>query len=279
MAYQTVNPFNNEVLQSFADISDAQLDAKLAAASACFETWRHASYADRAKVVMRASVLLHEQAEAFAQIMTKEMGKRISEARGEVEFSAQILAYYAENAERFLAPVTLHPKAGEAHMESSPIGVIFGVEPWNFPYYQLARVAGPHLMAGNTLVIKHAGCVPRCAIAFERLFVDAGAPAWAVHQPADLARPVRCRHRRRPDQGRGADRQHRGRPQHRRPRRAQPEAVVHGARAAATPSSCSRTPTSTTPSNGRSGAGCTMTGRPAAPPSGSSSSRPSPTSS
>jgi succinate-semialdehyde dehydrogenase/glutarate-semialdehyde dehydrogenase len=71
----------------------------------------------------------------------------------------------------------LHPKLGEAHMESSPIGVVFGVQPWNFPYYQLARVAGPHLMAGNTLVIKHAGCVPQCAIAFEQLLVDAGAPA------------------------------------------------------------------------------------------------------
>jgi succinate-semialdehyde dehydrogenase/glutarate-semialdehyde dehydrogenase len=108
--------------------------------------------------------------------MTLEMGKRIGEARGEVEFSARILAYYARNAERFLAPVKLNPVHGEAHMESSPIGVIFCVEPWNFPYYQLARVAGPHLMAGNTLVVKHAGIVPQCAIAFEKLLIDAGAP-------------------------------------------------------------------------------------------------------
>ena len=176
MTYQTVNPFNNEAVQSFNDITDAELEAKLAAAAACFTTWKRTSYSHRAKIVARASVLLHDQSEKFAQIMTMEMGKRISEARGEVEFSSQILAYYAENAERFLAPVALHPTAGEAHMESSPIGVIFGVEPWNFPYYQLARVAGPHLMAGNTLVIKHAGCVPQCAIAFEQLFADAGAP-------------------------------------------------------------------------------------------------------
>ena len=108
--------------------------------------------------------------------MTLEMGKRIGEARGEVEFSSRILAYYAKNAERFLAPVKLHPTVGEAHMESSPIGVIFGVEPWNFPYYQLARIAGPHLMAGNTLVVKHAGIVPQCALAFEKLLLDAGAP-------------------------------------------------------------------------------------------------------
>jgi len=105
------------------------------------------------------------------------MGKRISEARGEVEFSSAILAYYAKNAERFLAPVQLHPTLGEAHIESSPIGVVFCVEPWNFPYYQLARVAGPHLMAGNVLVVKHAGCVPECAIAFEKLWIEAGAPA------------------------------------------------------------------------------------------------------
>ena len=177
MTYQSVNPFDNTLTQTFADISDQQLETKLAAAAACFAMWRGTSYADRAAIIARAAVLLHDQVDRFATIMTKEMGKRIAEARGEVEFSAQILAYYAENAERFLAPVELHPTAGEAHMESSPIGVIFGVEPWNFPYYQLARVAGPHLMAGNTLVIKHAGCVPQCAMAFETLFADAGAPA------------------------------------------------------------------------------------------------------
>ena len=109
--------------------------------------------------------------------MTLEMGKRISEARGEVEFSSNILAYYAKNAERFLAPVKLHPSLGEGHMESSPIGVVFCVEPWNFPYYQLARVAGPHLMAGNVVLVKHAGIVPQCAIAFEKLLIEAGAPA------------------------------------------------------------------------------------------------------
>ena len=187
MTYQTVNPFDNKLIKSFEEITDKQLEQKMVIATACFETWKHTSYAYRAKIIAKAAVLLHEQAEHFAQIMTLEMGKRISEARGEVEFSSQILAYYAENAERFLAPVNLHPTEGEAHMESSPIGVVFGVEPWNFPYYQLARVAGPHLMAGNTLVIKHAGCVPQCAIAFEKLFMDAGAPRWALHQPADFA--------------------------------------------------------------------------------------------
>jgi len=177
MTYQSVNPADGKLLMKFDDLTDEQLATKLTAAQACFQTWRHKTYAERAKIVTRASVLLRERADEFAHTMTLEMGKRIGEARGEVAFSADILAYYAKNAERFLAPVALDPAIGEAHMESSPIGVIFGVEPWNFPYYQLARVAGPHLMAGNTLLVKHAGCVPQCAIAFEKLWIDAGAPA------------------------------------------------------------------------------------------------------
>jgi succinate-semialdehyde dehydrogenase/glutarate-semialdehyde dehydrogenase len=176
MTYQSLNPFDGELIKSFEVLGEPQLETKIAAAQTCFETWRHRSYAERAVIIAKAGEILHSRAGEFAHIMTLEMGKRISEARGEVEFSARILAYYAKNAERFLAPVKLNPVNGEAHMESSPIGVIFCVEPWNFPYYQLARVAGPHLMAGNTLVVKHAGIVPQCAIAFEKLLIDAGAP-------------------------------------------------------------------------------------------------------
>lgn len=177
MAYQSVNPFNGELLESFDEISDSQLESKIAKAAACFGTWRGKSYAERAVIVAKASVLMHERVDELARVMTLEMGKRIGEAKGEVQFSSDILAYYAQNAERFLANVELHPRQGEGHMESSPLGVILCVEPWNFPYYQLARVAGPHLMAGNVLLVKHAGCVPRCAIAFEELWLDAGAPA------------------------------------------------------------------------------------------------------
>jgi succinate-semialdehyde dehydrogenase/glutarate-semialdehyde dehydrogenase len=176
MTYSSVNPFDNKLVKSFDEITDKQLEEKIATATECFATWKHTSYADRAKIVNKAAKLLHDQADHFAHIMTLEMGKRISEAKGEVEFSSEILTYYAKNAERFLADVPLHPSHGVGHMESSPIGVVFCVEPWNFPYYQLARVAGPHLMAGNTVVVKHAGCVPQCAIAFEKLWLDAGAP-------------------------------------------------------------------------------------------------------
>jgi succinate-semialdehyde dehydrogenase/glutarate-semialdehyde dehydrogenase len=176
MAYTSVNPFDGKLLKSFDQLTDKQLQDKLAAAENCYKTWKQTSFAERAELMEKVARLLSERVQAFAYTMTLEMGKRIDEARGEVKFSADILAYYAKNAERFLAPHKLNPSIGDAHMESSPIGVIFGVEPWNFPYYQLARVAGPHLMAGNVLVIKHAGCVPQCAIAFEQLFIDAGAP-------------------------------------------------------------------------------------------------------
>jgi succinate-semialdehyde dehydrogenase/glutarate-semialdehyde dehydrogenase len=177
MAYTSVNPYNNKLLKQFDELTDHQLEGKIAAAEACFETWKKTSYAERAKIISKASKLMAADIDKFAKLSTLEMGKLIVESRGEVKFSSDILEYYAKNAERFLAPVKLHPSKGEAYMESSPIGVIFAVEPWNFPYYQLARVAGPHLMAGNTLLIKHAGCVPQCAIAFEKLLTDAGAPA------------------------------------------------------------------------------------------------------
>ena len=176
MTYQSVNPATGKLLKKFKELTDKELETKLGTAATCYETWRHKSYAERAVIVAKASAILHAKADEFAHTMTLEMGKRIDEARGEVEFSSNILAYYAKNAQRFLAPVKLHPTLGEGHMESSPIGLVFCVEPWNFPYYQLARVAGPHLMAGNVVLVKHAGIVPQCAIAFEKLLIEAGAP-------------------------------------------------------------------------------------------------------
>ena len=177
MSYQSTNPYDGKTVKTFDEMTNPQLETAIATAATTYETWRHKTYAERAVIVAKAAALMHERADEFARLVTLEMGKRIDEARGEVEFSSQILAYYAKNAERFLAPVKLNPAIGQAHMESSPIGVIFAVEPWNFPYYQLARVAGPHLMAGNVLLVKHASCVPQCAIAFEKLWIDAGAPA------------------------------------------------------------------------------------------------------
>ena len=182
--YKTVNPNTGALIESFPTISDEQLELIIAKADRCFATWKTVTFAHRATVLTKAAALLRARVGELAALATLEMGKRIGEARGEVEYSADILDYYAKNAETFLQPVLLVPRAGEAHMESSPLGVLYCVEPWNFPYYQLARVAGPHLMAGNTLVVKHAGNVPQCAIAFERLFLDAGAPAGAYNNAA-----------------------------------------------------------------------------------------------
>jgi succinate-semialdehyde dehydrogenase / glutarate-semialdehyde dehydrogenase len=176
MAYKSINPFTGEITKSFDDISDKQLEVALSNAQACFEKWRHFSYQEREVILTKVAILMWENAQKLAELMTLEMGKRIQEARGEVEYSANILDYYAEHAATFLKPVELKPSFGSAYMESNPLGVIFCVEPWNFPFYQLARVAGPHLMAGNTILVKHAGNVPQCALAFEALWAEAGAP-------------------------------------------------------------------------------------------------------
>ncbi len=176
-AYQSVNPYDGKILKTFEELTDPQLEAAIETASACFKTWRHASFAARAAVVSKAAAIMRARLEEFARPVTLEMGKLIEQARGEVTLSADIIDYYATNAERFLAPQDLKPGSGEAEIESSPFGVLFGVQPWNFPYYQLARFAAPNVMAGNVVMVKHAGCVPQCAIAFERLWLDAGAPA------------------------------------------------------------------------------------------------------
>lgn len=180
MAYQSTNPYDGKVVKTFDEITDAQLDAKLATAQDCFEqVWRHTSFAERKAVLSRAAAILRERTQEFAELITIEMGKLIGQSQGEVKVSADILDYYAEHAEAFLAPEKLRAGKGEAVVESSPIGVVFGVEPWNYPYYQVARFAAPNLMAGNVVMVKHASNVPQSALAFERLLEEAGAPAGA----------------------------------------------------------------------------------------------------
>src|ERR1700722_10051655 len=179
MAYQSVNPYDGKILKTFEELTDKQLEMALETAATCFETWRHTTFAERAAVVAKAAAIMRARIDEFAKPVTLEMGKLIAEARGEVALSADILDYYAWNAENFLAPQILKPSSGEAVIESTPFGVLFGVQPWNFPYYQLARFAAPNLMAGNVVMVKHAGCVPQCAIAFEKLWLEAGAPVGA----------------------------------------------------------------------------------------------------
>ena len=178
-AYQSINPYNGTTLKTFEELTDKQLDAAIETAATCFETWRHTTFADRAAVVAKAAALLRTYVDGFARLVTLEMGKLIEQARGEVMLSADILDYYAKNAETFLRPERLTPSSGEAEIVSEPLGVLLGVQPWNFPYYQLARFAAPNLMARNVVMVKHAGCVPQCAVAFEKLWRDAGAPVGA----------------------------------------------------------------------------------------------------
>ncbi len=177
MSYQSVNPYNGKVLRTFDGLTDAELDSALDSAATRFESWRHTTFTERAVVVAKAANILRAHLDEFARTVTLEVGKRINESRDEVRLSADILDYYVKNAEAFLAPQHLNPSSGTAVVESCPLGIIFGVQPWNFPYYQLARFAAPNIMAGNVVMVKHAGSVPQCAIAFDKLWREAGAPA------------------------------------------------------------------------------------------------------
>jgi succinate-semialdehyde dehydrogenase/glutarate-semialdehyde dehydrogenase len=177
MSYQTINPFTEILVKTFPEQTDEQLKTTIGKAHDTFSNdWSKRSLADRKKVLKNAVKLFRERREELAQYITLEMGKLLTESRGEVDLSADILEYYADNAEAFLAPEQLKVSGGEAVVENAPLGVLFCIEPWNFPYYQLARVAGPNLMVGNTLIVKHAPNVPQCALAFEKLFLDGGAP-------------------------------------------------------------------------------------------------------
>jgi len=180
MEYQTINPSTEELVKTFPEHTDTQLQEIIARAEAVYESdWSLRTLDERKAVVKKAAAILREKLDEFAKPITLEMGKLFREAQAEVMLSADILDYYADNAGTFLAPRKLHVAEGEALVESEPLGVLFCVEPWNFPYYQLARVAGPDLMAGNVLIVKHAPNVPQCALAFEKLLLDAGAPEGA----------------------------------------------------------------------------------------------------
>ena len=133
MAYQSVNPYDGRILKTFEEFTDNQLETALENATACFETWRHATFATRAVVAAKAAAILRVRVDEFARPVTLEMGKLIEEARGEVLLSADIIDYYAKNAEQFLAPQHLYPSSGEAVVNSTPFGVLFGVSPGTFP--------------------------------------------------------------------------------------------------------------------------------------------------
>jgi succinate-semialdehyde dehydrogenase/glutarate-semialdehyde dehydrogenase len=177
MGYESVNPYTGERMASFPEHTDAQMEEALSRAHARFRSF--GTIAGRTAVLKRAAALMVERSEQLARIATAEMGKRIVESRAEAKISANILDYYAENSARFLEKRPLESPVCEAWVEFEPIGVVIGIEPWNFPYYQLARFVGPNYAAGNTILMKHAPGVPQCALAFEKIMSDAGAPDGA----------------------------------------------------------------------------------------------------
>ena len=156
MAYRSVNPATGEVLKTFTEHTDEQMWSALAKSDKAFRTWAARPFSERSKIIARSAQILLEQKKELARLATLEMGKRIAESRGAVELSASIMQYFANKAEVFLAPKKLDSAMGDAHLEYSPLGVLLSIQSWNYPYYQLARFAGPHLMSGNVMLFKHA---------------------------------------------------------------------------------------------------------------------------
>jgi succinate-semialdehyde dehydrogenase / glutarate-semialdehyde dehydrogenase len=177
MSYRSINPFTEEVVAEYPDTTPAELERILASSHEAFRSvWSRATYRDRGTALSAAADLMEQRRDELARLATTEMGKRYPELLWEIDLCVDILRYYAVESERILASRALEVADGSARVDAYPLGVIFCIEPWNFPFYQLIRVAAPLLMAGNTVVMKHSSIVPGCALAIEKLFTDAGAP-------------------------------------------------------------------------------------------------------
>jgi succinate-semialdehyde dehydrogenase / glutarate-semialdehyde dehydrogenase len=176
---RSVNPYSGETLKTYSEMTAEEVDGTVAAAHERFASWRRVPFPERGALLRRAAALCGERREELARFMALEMGKRVVEGRKEADLCARIFNYYAEHGERFLQPQTIPSPAGDGTVLNQPLGVILGIEPWNYPFYQVVRFAAPNLMAGNTIVLKHASSVPQCAEAAERLFRDAGFPSGA----------------------------------------------------------------------------------------------------
>ena len=179
-AYKSVNPATGETLREFPEATDAEIGQAVTAAHAAYAQWRAEPVQARSKVIARVAELYRERADELAALIALEMGKPLREAKGEVALSANIYEYYATEGPGFMADEQLDPKGGgTAVVRTLPVGVLLGIMPWNYPYYQVARFAGPNLMLGNTVLLKHANNCPQSALAMARIFADAGVPEGA----------------------------------------------------------------------------------------------------
>ncbi|MFN2578380.1 MAG: NAD-dependent succinate-semialdehyde dehydrogenase [Pyrinomonadaceae bacterium] len=179
MPISSVNPATAEILQTFDSLTAQQLQEKLVRASQTFRQQRGTNFQERAGKMNRAAQILDGEKKSLARTMTLEMGKPIKAAIQEVEKCAFVCRYYAENAERHLAPESVQTEGTQSFVHFQPLGVVLAVMPWNFPFWQVFRFAAPALMAGNVGLLKHASNVPQCALAIEEIFSRADFPAGA----------------------------------------------------------------------------------------------------
>ena len=179
MAIASINPASGELLAEFVPLSSSELDLKLDRAARTFRYFRKLSFAARAECMAKAAEILDSGKRNFAEIMTAEMGKTLVSALAEVEKCAWVCRYYSENAEKQLADETVRTNASQSFVRYQPLGPVLAIMPWNFPFWQVFRFAAPALMAGNVGLLKHAPNVPQCALAIERIFLQAGFPEGA----------------------------------------------------------------------------------------------------
>jgi succinate-semialdehyde dehydrogenase / glutarate-semialdehyde dehydrogenase len=180
--YAVVDPATGETVKEYPTISDDDLRDAIARADQAHREWsKTTTVADRASLVRRVGELHSERRKELAEIIVAEMGKPVGQARGEVDFCASIYEFYADNAEALMAdePIELLEGEGSAVIRRSSLGALLGIMPWNFPYYQVARFAGPNLIIGNTILLKHAPQCPQSAEAMAQMFADAGFPDGA----------------------------------------------------------------------------------------------------
>ena len=180
MSITTINPATEEVIAEFAADSVAEIDQKLQRAHDAFRMWRTVPIEERADAVRKVGARLRECKSELAALITSEMGKTLPEAEAEIEKSAGNCDYYADNGPKMLEAEIIATTARESYVSFEPLGVILAVMPWNFPIWQLIRHAAPALIAGNTIVLKHASNVTGCALAIERIFVQAGVPEGCI---------------------------------------------------------------------------------------------------
>lgn len=176
MPIQTTNPFNNKVVKTFAEISDEVLEKKIAKAHKAYQSWKTTDVKARAALLQKVADLMRKRKTELAQLITLEMGKLIAQSESEIDMCASVYEYYAQNAEAFLKDKPIPIKDGKAFVRYTPTGIILAVEPWNYPFNQVARLAAPNIAGGNVVMLKHASNVPKCAAMIEKLFKEAGAP-------------------------------------------------------------------------------------------------------